>query len=57
MLELKKTAVAGTLESSDVQVTVAPNPGAGIALHLESIVRMQFGDAILATTRDVLRKG
>lgn len=53
-MELKKPAVAGTLESSDVQITLRPNPGQGIQIHLESDVKTLFGDAIEATVREVL---
>jgi citrate lyase subunit gamma (acyl carrier protein) len=56
MPELKKSAMAGTLESSDIQITIAPNPGKGIELELESVVKMQFGDSILATARNVLEE-
>ncbi len=52
---LKKPAVAGTLESSDVQIAVAPNPGRGLEIELESDVKAQFGEAIEATVRDVLQ--
>lgn len=51
---LKTYAVAGTLESSDVQISIGPNPGRGIEIDLESDVKAQFGDAITATVRDVL---
>ena len=53
-MELKKPAVAGTLESSDVQITLRPNPGAGIQINLESDVKALFGQAIEQTVRDVL---
>ena len=46
--------MAGTLESSDVQITLRPNPGQGIQIHLESDVKTLFGDAIEATVREVL---
>lgn len=51
---LKKPAVAGTTESSDVQITVAPNEAGGRELLLNSIVKAQFGDAILETVNAVL---
>lgn len=51
---LKIPAMAGTLESSDVQIAVAPNPGRGVEIQLESDVKAQFGDAITETVRDVL---
>jgi len=53
-MELKKPAVAGTLESSDVQITLRPNPGQGIQINLQSDVKAMFGDAIEATVRAVL---
>ena len=53
-MELKKPAVAGTLESSDVQVTLRPNSGKGIQISLTSDVKALFGQAIEATVRDVL---
>ena len=56
MLELKKKAVAGTLESSDIQIFVGPNPGGGIDITLDSVVRMQFGDSILCTVRRLLEE-
>ena len=53
-MDLKQPAMAGTLESSDIQVTVVPNPGGGIAIELDSPVQAQFGDAIRDTVRAVL---
>lgn len=53
-MELKKPAVAGTLESSDVQITLRPNPGQGIQINLQSDVKAMFGGAIEATVRNVL---
>ena len=54
MLKLKKAAIAGTLESSDVQVSIAPNEEGGRKIELQSVVRMQFGESILATVHRVL---
>ncbi|WP_243154228.1 citrate lyase acyl carrier protein, partial [Pseudoflavonifractor sp. 60] len=42
------------LESSDVQITLRPNPGQGIQINLQSDVKAMFGDAIEATVRNVL---
>ena len=53
-MTLKIPAIAGTLESSDVQIAVAPNPGGGIDIDLQSDVKAQFGDAIEETVRQVL---
>ena len=49
-------AAAGTLESSDVLISVAPNPGGGICIELESDVKAQFGEAIEDTVRKVLQE-
>ncbi len=47
MASITKTAQAGTLESSDVMITVAPgNQGSGIVIELESIVLAQYGEDI-----------
>lgn len=54
-MQLKHPAVAGTLESSDVQVTIHPNQGGGVEIHIESIVKAQFGEAILETVEETLR--
>lgn len=44
---IHKMAQAGTLESNDVMITVAPAAaGSGIAIELESIVLAQYGRAI-----------
>jgi citrate lyase subunit gamma (acyl carrier protein) len=52
-MEVKKTAVAGTLESSDCQVTVEPGEGT-VELSIESSVIHQFGRQIRATVLDTL---
>ena len=44
-MEIKKAAMAGTLESSDAQVTVEPGQG-GIELSIESSVINQYGKQI-----------
>ncbi len=53
-MEIKQAAMAGTLESSDIQISIAPNPGGGLDIGLQSVVKAQFGDAIVATITDVL---
>ena len=47
-MEIAKPAIAGTLESSDAQVTVEPGEG-GIELSLTSSVMNQYGRQIKAT--------
>ena len=52
MAKIVKQAFAGTMESSDAYVEI--EPGTGIELKLESVVKEQFGDAIEAVVKDVL---
>ena len=51
-MELVKSAVAGTMESSDAYVEI--EPAEGLQIQLESVVAQQFGDAIRAVVKDVL---
>ncbi|MFP3153970.1 citrate lyase acyl carrier protein [Lachnospiraceae bacterium ZAX-1] len=55
-MEIIKTAVAGTLESSDIMVTLEPNTS-GIAIELTSTVEKQFGalikDVIMETLKEM----
>lgn len=50
-MQLKKMASAGTLESSDIMVTLQEG-GNGIEIDLKSTVEKQFGDQI----REVITK-
>lgn len=53
---MKEKAWAGTMESSDIYVEVAPlAAGSGIDLTVNSVVYAQFGDAIEATILDTLK--
>lgn len=54
-MEIKKAAMAGTLESSDAQVTVEPGEK-GIDLSIESSVIHQFGRQIKATVLETLNR-
>jgi len=47
-MELKKPAVAGTMESSDIMVMLRPNEGRGIEIDIQSDVKATFGEAIKA---------
>ncbi len=51
-MEILKNASAGTMESSDAYVEIAP--GSGLQIRLESVVAQQFGSAIEAVVREVL---
>ena len=52
-MDIIKSASAGTMESSDVYVEIEPGCD-GVQVELESVVKLQFGDAIEAAVRDVL---
>ncbi len=52
-MEIKKAAVAGTLESSDCMVTVEPGSGT-VELDLESAVIRQFGKQIRKVINETL---
>ena len=54
-MELKKSAIAGTLESSDVQVMIEPGDE-GLSIELHSSVKKQYEKQILDTIYDVLAK-
>ena len=54
-MEIKKAAMAGTLESSDAQVTVEPG-GEGIELSLQSSVMNQYGRQIKQTVLETLER-
>lgn len=54
-MKIKKPAVAGTLESSDCQVTVEEGNGR-IDLTLESAVLNQFGNQIRKVTLETLER-
>ncbi len=52
-MEIKKPAMAGTLESSDCMVTLEPN-SEGISLSLDSSVIHQYGNQIRKVAMDTL---
>lgn len=54
-MEILRSASAGTMESSDAYVEIEPGTGA-LTVRLESVVQSQFGDAIQAVIREVLRE-
>lgn len=54
-MNINKVAKAGTLESNDIFVMVAPNSDDCVELKLESIVMKQFGDQIEKVILDTLK--
>jgi len=55
MANIVKTAAAGTLESSDAYVEIAPAAGT-LQVEIDSVVKGQFGDKIEAVVRSVLEE-
>ncbi|MCQ2508367.1 MAG: citrate lyase acyl carrier protein [Dorea sp.] len=53
-MKLKKAASAGTMESSDIMVTIAPSEEEGIEIDLTSSVEKQFGRQIRKVIKTVL---
>lgn len=54
-MEIKTVGVAGTLESSDIQIMVSAGQN-GVEIDLESEVAKSYGDQIKKVITDVLKK-
>ncbi|MFC0225129.1 citrate lyase acyl carrier protein [Serratia aquatilis] len=54
-MKLLREAVAGTLESSDVMIRIAPLTDQEIDIVISSMVEKQFGAAIRRTVLEVLQ--
>ena len=53
-MQLIKTAVAGTMESGDIMVTIEPRDSGGVTLDLTSSVMQQYGRRIEEVIRETL---
>lgn len=53
-MEIKQTAVAGTVESSDIMITLVPNDAKEIEINLDSSVEKQFGKQIRKVIKETL---
>ncbi|MGL5245261.1 MAG: citrate lyase acyl carrier protein [Sarcina sp.] len=53
-MEIKKSAMAGTLESSDISIAIEPSEN-GIIIDLNSTVEKQFGKQIKKVIMDTLK--
>lgn len=51
---IQKSVMAGTLESSDIMITLKPHGADGIEIELDSTVEKQFGKEIRTVIRDTL---
>ena len=54
-MEIKNTAMAGTLESSDISITIEANDN-GIEINLKSSVEKQFGKQIRRVIEETLKE-
>lgn len=52
-MEIKKAAMAGTVESSDISIAIEPNEN-GIIIELNSSVEKQFGKQIKKVITETL---
>jgi len=55
-MKIVKTGMAGTMESSDINVVIEKSQEAGIKIHLKSSVEKQFGDQIKAVILETLKE-
>jgi len=55
MAKIIQSATAGTLESSDVFVTLEP-ADSGVEIEIDSVVQNQFGESIRRTVEEVLEE-
>jgi citrate lyase subunit gamma (acyl carrier protein) len=53
-MEIIKSSIAGTLESSDIQIAVEPKEEVGIEIELKSSVEKQFGKQIRKVIKETL---
>lgn len=53
--EVKNQAIAGTLESSDIQIIIESNDNNGIDIQLKSDVEKQYGRQILKKIQETLQ--
>ncbi|MDO5715082.1 MAG: citrate lyase acyl carrier protein [Tissierellia bacterium] len=54
-MELKKTAMAGTVESNDILITVEPGKE-GIKIDLDSPIKKQFGSQMIHVIEETLKQ-
>ncbi|MBE6531722.1 MAG: citrate lyase acyl carrier protein [Ruminococcaceae bacterium] len=51
-MNISRRASAGTMESSDAYIEI--EPASELSIHIESVVKKQFGDKIESAVREVL---
>lgn len=53
---MDSVGIAGTLESSDITISLEPNEGKGIEIQLKSTVERQFGNQIRKVIKERLEE-
>lgn len=54
-MDIKKIGMAGTMESSDITITINPRDEVGIEIILQSPLEKQFGKQIKKVIEDTLK--
>ena len=54
-MEIVRNAMAGTMESSDIQINLEPRQTEGLEIYLKSAVEKQYGDQIRSLIRETLQ--
>ncbi|NLL82460.1 MAG: citrate lyase acyl carrier protein [Tissierellia bacterium] len=55
-MDLVKTGMSGTMESSDINIMIGPSDAGTIEIDLQSSVEKQFGGQIRKVIEDTLKK-
>lgn len=55
-MRINKTFQSGSLESSDILITLAPPEKKGISIKLKSDIQEQFGDTIISRIEETLKR-
>lgn len=55
-MDIVKTGMSGTMESSDINIIIGPSDAGTIEIELQSSVEKQFGRQIRKVIEDVLKK-
>lgn len=55
-MEIKKNAVAGSLESNDVLISAFASKDGKVSIELQSIVYNQFSEQILQAAQEIIDK-
>lgn len=55
-MEIIQNGMSGTMESSDINILIQPNPQKGIIINLKSAVEKQFGNKIREVIVETLKK-